>query len=279
MDLAFDPRTGTYVAVRPARRIPWLHVVLLVLTFASTFLVGGPWYSLGIMTILLAHEMGHYLMSRRYDVRASLPYFLPMPFSIIGTLGAVIRMEARIPNRTVLFDIGIAGPLAGLVFTVPAILVGLHFSDVVDKSAPLPNTIPLGESFLFALLSRLVKGELAPDEDVMLHPIAFAGWVGLLVTALNLLPVSQLDGGHVLYGLLGRRSRSVALAVYAAFLALAVIKFHGWLPFAVLIFLFRPEHPPTTDPVTPLSRGRQILGVLSLLLFAISFTPSPFRFP
>lgn len=277
IEVEYDARSGAYVAARPPRRIPWLHIGLFALTIASTVLVGGPWYALAIITILLAHEMGHYVMSRRYGVRASLPYFLPMPLSPIGTLGAVIRMEARIPNRTVLFDIGIAGPLAGLVFTIPAILVGLALSTVVTTTTARPDTLPLGESFLFAMLSRLVKGELGPGQDILLHPIAFAGWVGLLVTALNLLPVSQLDGGHILYGLLGPRSRRVAVAVYAAFLAMTVIKYHNWLPLAVLILIFRPEHPPTVDPTTPVSRSRRLLGILSFLLFAISFTPVPFR--
>jgi membrane-associated protease RseP (regulator of RpoE activity) len=276
IEVEYDPRTRSYVAARPPRRFPWLHAGLFALTVASTVLVGGPWYALAILTILLAHEMGHYLMSRRYGVRASLPYFLPMPLSPIGTLGAVIRMEARIPNRTVLFDIGIAGPLAGLVFTIPAILIGLALSTVVTTATPRPDTLPLGESLLFSMLSRLVKGELGPGQDVLLHPIAFAGWVGLLVTALNLLPVSQLDGGHVLYGLLGQRSRRVSIAVYAAFLAMTIIKYRNWLPLAILILIFRPEHPPTVDATTPVSRSRRLLGILSFLLFAISFTPVPF---
>ncbi len=277
IEVEYDSASGQYVAVKPVRKIPWVHIVLFVLTVASTLLVQGPWYAIALITILLAHEMGHYVISRRYGVRASLPYFLPMPISPIGTLGAVIRMEARIPNRTVLFDIGIAGPLAGLVFTIPAILIGLHLSDVVTTANPIPNSMPLGESFLFAILSRLVKGDLGPGQDVLLHPVAFAGWVGLLVTALNLLPVSQLDGGHILYGLLGQRSGRVALAVYAAFLAMTVIKFHNWIPFAVLIFLFRPVHPPTVDSHTPISRGRRILAIASFLLFLVSFTPAPFK--
>ncbi len=277
LELEYDPKTGVYSPARPERRSPRLQVALFVLTILSTLLVNGPWYSLAIMSILLAHEMGHYLVSRYYRVKASLPYFLPFPLSPIGTFGAVIRMEGRIPSRKVLFDIGIAGPLAGLAFTIPAILLGLEWSAVVVKSNPMPNALPLGDSFLFSFLSRLVKGDIGPDHDILLHPVAFAGWVGLLVTALNLLPVSQLDGGHILYGLLGERSRRVAMAVYAAFLAMAIIKFHNWLFLAALIFLFRPEHPPTVDPWTPLSRGRRALGILALLLFAISFTPDPFR--
>lgn len=277
LEVEYDPKSGVYAPVVRKSRPPWLHVTLFLLTVVSTVLVGGPWYAIGIMTILLAHEMGHYLVSRYYRVRASLPYFLPFPLSPIGTFGAVIRMEGRIPSRTVLFDIGIAGPLAGLVFTIPAIVLGLHLSTVVSTDAPTPNTLPLGDSFLFAMLARLVKGELGPERDILLHPVAFAGWVGLLVTALNLLPVSQLDGGHILYGLLGERSRRVAMAVYAAFLAMAIIKFHNWLFLAALIFLFRPEHPPTVDPFTPLSRWRRALGVFTLFLFAISFTPDPFR--
>ncbi|MFN0152025.1 MAG: site-2 protease family protein [bacterium] len=278
LDVEYDPATGQYVVVRPKRRIPWMHIVLFVLTIVTTCSVSIA-YGLAIMTILLAHEMGHYLVARRYGVRASLPYFIPMPLSPMGTMGAVITMQARIPNRTILFDIGIAGPLAGLVVTIPAILIGLTLSTTVPASETAPGGALLGGSLLFSFLSDLMTGGAgsATDRVVVLHPIALAGWFGLFVTALNLLPVSQLDGGHVLYGLLGERSRRVATAVYAGFLAMAIISHRQWLPFAILILLMRPSHPPTLDTVTPLSRGRRILAFVAFILFVISFSPDPFR--
>lgn len=277
LDVEYDASTGQYQVVRPKRRIPWTPIILFAATIFTTCRIGLS-YGLSIMTILLAHEMGHYLVARHYRVRASLPYFIPLPIGM-GTMGAVITMQQRIPNRTTLFDIGIAGPLAGLVVTIPAILIGLHLSETQPADQITAESGFLGGSILFSFLSDLMTGGAgtATDRVIILHPIALAGWFGLFVTALNLLPVSQLDGGHVLYGLLGERSRRVAMAVYAGFLAMAIIVHRQWLPFAILILLMRPNHPPTLDTATPISRGRQILALVAFVLFIISFSPDPFR--
>lgn len=262
-----------------ARRVPRiaLHASLFVLTVASTWLVNGFWYSLAIVAILLAHEMGHYLACRRYRVPATLPFFIPMPFTLFGTMGAVIRMRGRIPDRRVLFDIAVAGPLAGLVLAVPACLAGLKVSTIVPAVSGQPGTVQLGDSLLFSFLSRIVLGPLPEGMDVMLHPLAFAGWAGLFVTALNLLPVGQLDGGHVIYALLSRRSRWVSVVVVALFAYICIFHFPGWTLLLALIVLFGFRHPPVLDETRRLDPRRRALGIAMLLFFVVSFTPVPVR--
>ena len=213
---------------------PGLRVnVLLFLATVVTTILAGAWqakgseafsslgnvlagvpFSAALLGILLAHEMGHYFTSRHYGVPASLPYFIPVP-TLIGTMGAVIRMRGVIRNRRVLFDIGIAGPLAGLVVAIPATLLGLHHSQVIQAGSTAGG-IDLGDSLLFLALVRGVFGSLGEGQTVLLHPVAFAGWLGFFVTSLNLLPMGQLDGGHVTYGILGHRHRVVSRAVFLA---------------------------------------------------------------
>ena len=188
-----------------------IHLVLFILTLLSTWLTGGLGYSIPIMLILLGHELGHYFMSRRHGMRATLPFFLPFPFSAFGTLGAVIRMESTIPSRKALFDTGAAGPLISFCLSIPAIVVGLRLSEAVPVSQLREGTIRLADPLLFSLIQRFVIGQVPENYDVILHPIGYAGWVGLFVTALNLLPVGQLDGGHIAYAFFGKRSRAVFL--------------------------------------------------------------------
>jgi membrane-associated protease RseP (regulator of RpoE activity) len=185
-------------------------------------LLSGVPFSVSLLGILLAHEMGHYFTSRHYGVPASLPYFIPVP-TMIGTMGAVIRMRAIIRDRRVLFDIGIAGPLAGLVVAVPAALIGLHHSDVVEVGSGV-GAIELGDSLLFLALTKGVFGSLGEEQTVLLHPVAFAGWLGFFVTSLNLLPMGQLDGGHVAYGIFGPRHHALSRTI---FLALVFWGVHG----------------------------------------------------
>lgn len=266
---------------------PKVNLILFVATFLSTFFAGwlprhsvteGLWYSTAIISILLAHEMGHYLMCRRHGIRATLPYFIPFPIpgNPFGTLGAVIRMESRIPSRKALFDVAVAGPLAGLVVTLPCIYYGIQLSEVVDLNR-VEGVATLGESFLFAQISKLAKGDLAANQDILLHPLAFAGWAGLFVTALNLLPIGQLDGGHIVYALIGRHHRIVALVALAGFVLVCVFVYPGWFLLIVLIFWFGYQHPPTLDE-RPLDRKRFALGIITLILFLLSFTPRPFQF-
>jgi len=254
----------------------WRHVVLYVLTVASTYLVGGPWYALTLMLILTAHELGHYLATRYYKVSASLPFFIPFPFSPFGTLGAVIKMRGNIPDRKVLFDIGASGPLLGLLVTIPAIVAGLKLSRVVALDQLERPVMMLGEPILFAALERLVLGPIPEGYDVILHPVAFAGWVGLFVTALNLLPIGQLDGGHIVYSMLGPWSLPVFHLTLWGLVVVCVFYNPAWLLLVLLLAAFGLRHPPPYDMYTPLDWKRRWLGALTLVIFILSFTPVPF---
>lgn len=271
----------------PRRRfLPWrglpqdrpiINVILFFATLASTWLTNGLWYSLAILSILTAHEMGHYVMCRRYGVAATLPFFIPFPFANpFGTMGAIIQMKGVIPHRTALFDIGAAGPLAGLVLTIPAIVIGMSMSQVVPLTHLSDSGISLGESLLFKALSRLVIGPVAEGYDVVLHPIGYAGWAGLFVTALNLLPIGQLDGGHVVYSMLGSKSRYVTW-VFLLFMIGLSFWYNGWGLLVLLLILFGRRHPMPADDWTPLDRNRKILGVVIMIIFALAFTPMPFK--
>src|SRR4030043_885289 len=253
-----------------------IHIVLFILTVASTMIVGGPAYSITIILILLAHEMGHYFMSRRYGLRATLPYFLPFPFSPFGTLGAVIRMEGTTTSRKSLFDTGVAGPFTSLLLSIPAIAIGLRFSELIPRSQLKEGTILLADPLLFSIIQRLVMGEVPQNYDVMLHPIGYAGWVGLFVTALNLLPVGQLDGGHIAYALFGRKSRAIFLITIAVMAFITIFYNPGWLLLVIRFIVFGFRHPSPLDDQTPLDGKRKFLGGLAFLAFILSFTPTPF---
>jgi len=270
---------------------PQVNVILFFATVGTTFATGwlqhgrwqaGAWYSFGIISILFAHEMGHYLMCRKYGVQATLPYFIPFPPLInpFGTMGAVIKMESALPSRKALFDVAVAGPLAGLALTIPAIYFGLVMSrpDIVDKAhAATEGVVYLGESLLYSFLSDLALGKLPESKDVMLHPLAYAGWAGLFVTALNLLPIGQLDGGHVVYALFGEKHSLVAIIAAVGLGLVTIFVFPGWAPFLILLIWFGLRHPPTLDD-TPLDGTRKLIGILTLLIFALAFTPEPFKF-
>ena len=253
-----------------------IHIVLFILTVASTLIVGGPAYSITIMLILLGHEMGHYFMSQRYGIRATLPFFLPFPFSPFGTLGAVIRMESHISSRKALFDIGAAGPFTSLCLSIPAIVIGLRLSEVIPASQVREGTLRLGDPLLFSFIQRLVMGQVPENYDILLHPIGYAGWVGLFVTALNLLPVGQLDGGHIAYALFGRRSRAIFVIAIAVMAFITVFYNPGWLLLLILIILFGFRHPAPLDDQTSLDGKRKLMGGIAFLAFFLSFTPAPF---
>ena len=257
-------------------RRTWIHVLLFILTVASTWYYGGPSYSIPVVLILLGHEMGHYLMSRRYGMEATLPFFVPFPLPPFGTLGAIIRMKSAIPSRRALFDVGVAGPLTSLCLSIPAIVVGLKLSTVIPVVQVQEGMERLADPLLFSLLQRAVMGEIAADFDVIVHPIAYAGWVGLFVTALNLLPVGQLDGGHVIYALFGKRSRRVFIITLCVMAFITIFYNPGWILLLVLITLFGFRHPPPLDDQTPLDRKRKFLGAVVFAAFFLSFTPSPF---
>ena len=253
-----------------------LHIVLFILTVASTWFVGGPVYSFAVILILFGHEMGHYLMSRRYGIRATLPFFLPFPLPPFGTLGAVIRMESTVSSRKVLFDTGVAGPIISLILSIPAIIIGLKLSRVVPISHIKEGVLRLADPLLFSFIQRLVLGEVSENYEIFLHPIGFAGWVGLFVTSLNLLPIGQLDGGHIAYGLFGRRSRVIFLIAIAVMAFITVFYNPGWILLYLLLILFGFRHPSPMDDQTPLDWKRKLLGGFVFLAFFLSFTPAPF---
>jgi membrane-associated protease RseP (regulator of RpoE activity) len=252
----------------------------LPMPFASLF-VRGLWYSGTILAILGCHELGHYFACRYYDVDASLPFFIPVPFLLTGTMGAFIRIRERIPSKKMLFDIGIAGPIAGFVVAVPTLFVGLAMSHVVRIPADAPGMLELGEPILFKLASWLLWGTQPDGYSLNMHPMAFAAWFGLLATALNLFPIGQLDGGHVSYSVLGSRlSTYVTFAMLAVAVGLSVFA-SSWIVWTtmmvVMLAVFGPKHPRVFDEETPLDRTRLALAVFALVMFVLCFTPAPIR--
>jgi len=272
------------------QQFPWVNTMLFIATIFTTLLAGalqqgaeifqhpaelarGIPFSFTLMAILLTHEMGHYLTSRYHGVSATLPYFIPAP-SIIGTFGAFIRMTSPILNKRALIDIGASGPIAGFVVAIAAVAVGLHFSQVVEVSTL--EGMKLGTPLIFAIISNLMIGPIPIDHDVLLHPVAFAGWIGLFVTALNLIPIGQLDGGHVVYAVFGRRHRTISMIMIPILILFGIYGWPGWFVWAVLPLIFGINHPPVLDTDRPLSLSRQIIGWVSLAIFVLTFTPTPF---
>jgi membrane-associated protease RseP (regulator of RpoE activity) len=253
--------------------IPFL---LFVLTILSTFFVGGGWYSLSIILILLAHEMGHFFVGIHHGVRVSLPFFIPFPFPPFGTMGAIIRMRSFMGNRKALFDIGVAGPIMGLIFAIPAIIIGLKMSKLVPPEIGRQHGQSLGVPILFKIIQAIVLRDIPDHMDIILHPIGYAGWVGLFVTALNLIPVGQLDGGHIMYALLGRKSKYVYRIVVGILAIICVIYNPQWVILVILLIFFGFRHPPTLDDYYPLDWKRKSLGIGMIILFVLSFTPIPF---
>jgi len=257
-------------------------------------LVEGLPFAATLLGILSVHEFGHYFAARRWGIRASLPYFIPLPFSFLGTFGAVIRLQSPIPHRRALLDIGAAGPLAGLIVAVAACLVGLPQSEVVSAGyfEQLPPSlrsepIQLGAPLIFTALSSWLQPEVHADQMLLLGPVAFAGWVGLFITSFNLLPVGQLDGGHIVYALIGPRHRHLARLTFAALLGLGAYGIFatiwdlprgwlGWLIVAILLSVFGRDHPPPQLPRIALDPWRRAVGLLCLLVLVLCFTPAPF---
>lgn len=310
-----EPEAAGELAGRaePARRRsrPWLNVVLFALTFSSALLahtlphlrvesfgqalfvlmhdpavllLGMP-FAATLMAILLAHEMGHYLTARLYGVDQSLPYFIPAP-TVFGTFGAVILMRSQPRDRSVLLNVAVMGPFAGLLLAIPAAAWGLAHSTPVDVSAPRGEYLWFGSSLLFGALEQLFSPNGA---NVELHPVGLAGWVGLFVTSLNLIPAGQLDGGHVAYALFGRRQERLSILVAGALLAGGLFaaltptfgtgEYRGviWILWALLLFAFGLRHPPVRDEHAPLSRAQRTAGWLALVLFALTFIPVPIQ--
>lgn len=268
---------GAGLAESFAARIPFdfsagLYGYVRVWRDPSYLLAGLP-FSLTLLTILLAHEFGHYLAARYYGVDATLPFFLPAP-TLFGTLGAFIRIRSAILSRRILFDIGVAGPLAGFSVLVWFLAAGMSLSKIAPGIGAHGDLI-----FGTPLALRLMEGILFPGAspaDIALHPIARAAWIGLLATALNLLPIGQLDGGHILYAFLGERTKWFSRIFVFVLVPLGIFFAYSWLVWAVILFFFGMRHPAIVDPA-PLDRTRRWFGVVALIVFLLSFTVAPIR--
>ena len=293
-------RSGSLKTHIEKSRTQWLNSTPFLLTLGTTTWVGAAYqginlwnepgrfaaglpYALGLMLILGAHELGHYFTARAHNMKVTLPYFIPVPFAL-GTFGAFIQMKSPSKDRRALFDVGIAGPLAGLLFAVPALLIGLQSSTVL----PAANTVTMmqrgsdvGSSVLFALLAKLsLGGRLIEGHNILMSPLAFAGWLGILVTALNLLPIGQLDGGHVAHALFGRRKAEVIgmVALFALFL-LALFVWSGLLIWAIIVFFIAGiKSPPPLNDFSKLDSRRVALGAFAFVLLFLMLTPVPHAF-
>lgn len=300
---AYPPPAWTY---SPRRSGLWLSLVLFALTVLTTLSVGahlaytyahnlpaydfefnpfavlihdpsqlflGLPFSFTLLGILLSHELGHYLMCRYYGISSSYPYFIPAP-TIIGTMGAFIRIRSPIVNRQALFDVGIAGPLVGFLFAVPALAVAIAFSKVIPGSQE-SGSIIFGNPPLVWLLAKIFHPAVSAA-DIFLHPVGRAAWVGLFATALNLLPVGQLDGGHIVYALASERHRSLSRLFCLALVPMGMVFWPGWLMWALLLLFLGMRHPAVLNPGPPLDAKRKVLAALALVVFLLCFTPTPF---
>lgn len=296
-----------YAAQERPRQRYWLHALLFLVTLLTTtvvgagmaqsfaqsrpfdfdaglagyshmwhdpsFLLDGLPFSLTLISILMAHEFGHFLAARYYHVDATLPFFIPAP-TLIGTMGAVIRIRSAILSKRALFDIGIAGPLAGFAVLVWPLAVGVSLSKVVPGIAARGDLV-FGTPAILRLV-EWIQFPGVPVENIYLHPVARAAWVGLLATALNLLPIGQLDGGHILYAFLGERTRFLSRIFVAVLVPLGIFFAYSWLVWAVILFFFGMRHPSIIDP-SPLGRARGWLGFAALVILLLSFTLAPIR--
>jgi membrane-associated protease RseP (regulator of RpoE activity) len=274
------------------KKIPVIHIVLFALTFLTTLVAGalqkgvnpldkplrvveGFPFALTLMLILLSHELSHYIASRTHHTSATLPYFIPAP-SIIGTFGAFIKMKSPIITRKALIDIGASGPIIGFVISVAACVIGLSLSEVVAVTKPSEYALSLGDSLLFTFLSKVILGVTPEGHDILLHPIAFAGWIGLFVTSLNLLPIGQLDGGHIAFALLGEAHRVISTALVVLLAVLGLFLWGGWTIWAILMLVLGLRHPPVMYWENPLDPKRKLIGWMALVIFVLTFIPTPF---
>ncbi len=285
----------------------WVNYLLFFLTVISTYFVGFLWainyvyagqeidqvpalvnikiifnpvlnrlsliYSFSLLAILLGHELGHYLTCKRYRIEATLPYFIPAP-TLIGTLGAFIRIQSPLTRRDELFDIGANGPLAGFILSVPALYFGLTLSRLTPALIG-EGAIEFGEPWLLKAMTRMIFGPVPAGQSLILHPMAMAAWVGLLVTSFNLFPIGQLDGGHIFYSLFGDKVRKISYIIVGFLAIMGVFYWAGWLIWAVLVLVLGLRHPPVAWEPARLSLKRQIIGFLVLIIFLVSFIPAP----
>jgi membrane-associated protease RseP (regulator of RpoE activity) len=274
------------------RKFPFIHLFLFILTLFSTLIAGamqtgidllkepekiykGLPFALTLITILLSHELAHYFTSRKHKVKATLPYFIPAP-TFIGTFGAVIKMKSPIVTRKALVDIGASGPVAGFVFSIVATIFGLAMSEVV-KVTQTEGVWIFGNSILFSFLSKVMLGVVPPGYDILLHPIALAGWIGFFVTSINLLPIGQLDGGHIAYALFGEKQIILSNLLIIIMVLLGLLLWEGWAIWAVLLLILGLRHPPVLYWEIPLDPKRKFIGWLAFVIFVFTFIPVPFK--
>jgi len=311
--------------IEPKPSNPWVNIILFLVTFLSVLFAGtlyayeGPEptsltnflfsifltlpkgipFAISLLTILLAHEFGHYLAGRYHKTHVTLPYFLPLPFSPFGTLGAFIQLKEPPKNKRVLLDIGLAGPIAGLIVAIPVLFIGLSLSQLTTIEST-SGLILEGNSILYLASKYLVFGRLLPEPihyeispflywiryfftsqpipiggmDVLIHPVAWAGWAGLLVTALNLIPAGQLDGGHVIFTLFGHRAKSFFPVILVVLVGLGFF-WNGWWLWAVLLFFLGRFYAEPLDQITELDERRRAFAILGVIIFILTFTPVP----
>ena len=300
------PFVPAYAPIPPLRTAPQVvppprdvgsstttHLALFFVTFVTTTMAGalhvgvdplrdplaiveGLPFSFTLMLILLCHELGHYVLAAVHRVPATLPYFIPGPPFLVGTFGAFIKMHGMPRSRRALFDVGAAGPWAGFVVAVPAVILGLGWSEVRPMGGEMEAGLSLGNSILFSSLSSIVLGVHPDDVTILLHPVALAGWFGIFVTFLNLLPIGQLDGGHVVYALFGRGHRKIARLFFVIVLGLGFLGWQGWFLWAFLLgFVLRVDHPDTQDSDTPLDPVRKAAAWATIGIFVVTFMPVP----
>jgi membrane-associated protease RseP (regulator of RpoE activity) len=305
MSNSFNPPAEFLFLQARRQKFPWVNVALFGLTCISTMIVGavlmeaytnslgdvpsflseifrspsvlltGIPFSLAIMTILLAHEMGHYLTCRYYGIDATLPYFIPFP-SIVGTMGAFIRIKSPFRNRAELLEVGIGGPIAGFVLAVPTLIFALTKSSGFIAPEASFFGLERGDPLIFKLL-EFVMGKTPPAGMIVhLHPIGFAAWFGFFATALNLLPVGQLDGGHVLYALFRGTHRRISRVLLFTLIPLGLFYWWGWLIWTTVLLFIGSGHPMTLDDSIPLKTRHTALGWIALAMFVLCFTPIPF---
>ncbi len=290
------------VKTAETKKFPWLNLALFLMTFGSTLMAGafwsgGPWgespwlifrypfemiiagapFSVSLLAILLFHEFGHYIAGRKHGVKVSLPYFIPAPpiISPIGTLGALIISRSAFLNRRQLLDVGAAGPLAGLVVAIVVLFIGIDQSSIEQIPADA-GLMYFGESLLFKFITYIVKGPIPEGYGLYISSTAFAGWVGILVTMFNLLPLGQLDGGRIVYALIGKWQKLVSRLVIFGLLFLSFY-WPGWLLWMLIGIIVKPTHPPTIMDEIPIGTGRKIIGLLSIIAFIICFIPVPIK--
>jgi len=272
----------------------WVHLLLFILTVLTTVFVGtlleganpffdirhlwlGVPFSFTLMAILGYHELGHFALSRYHGVRATLPYFIPFPYLPIGTFGAFIKIKSPIYHKKALLDIGAAGPIAGFLVALPAIVWGLQNAEIREAVPAVGQAWILGDSLLLSITEKLVIGNIPEGYDVSLGSVAYAGWIGLLVTAFNLMPIAQLDGGHISYAVLGKFQKQIAQIFIIALIILALYThWYGWFLWILIGLILRLKHPPTINDAVTLDLKRKIIGIVCLIIFILCFVPIPF---